>query len=267
MSPLECSWLEVTLASSHGISTNNSQAKYRQTNIVHDRPRLGQPRKTKPREDRYIVTSSRRNRMMPCTSLVERLLHATGTRISVHTARKRLRAAGLHARCPYVGVPLTRRLRVARNNWARVHMQWTKQQWSRMLFTDESRFRLQMADGRVRVWKPKGERFDPPIVVERDTFGGGSVMIWSGISPAGLTRLFTINENLTAVRYRDEVVTSWHRITSITSGTTWDVQFYFFYEEQYYQTFKFYWLNFFFWYILINTLRTAHELCINLICI
>ena len=59
------------------------QARFRQTGSTKDRPHSGRPRKTTPREDRYLVTSSRRNRFMAASKLTEHLRHATGTRISV----------------------------------------------------------------------------------------------------------------------------------------------------------------------------------------
>ena len=55
-------------------------------------------------------------------------------------------------------------------------------QWRRVLFTDESRFTLYRADGRHCVYLRCGERFADACVVERDRFGGGSVMVWGGVS-------------------------------------------------------------------------------------
>lgn len=182
------------------------QARFRQTGNVKDRPRSGRPRITTPREDRYVVTSSRRHRFMPARKLVNQLRAATGTRISVYTARNRLRAARLRARRPYVGIPLTARHRAARLNWARQHLGWTRRRWNRIVFTDESKFNLQGADGRIRVWRRKGERLDPANVIQRDRYGGGSVMVWGGISHSGKTELITIRGNLNAVRYCNEVI-------------------------------------------------------------
>ena len=42
-------------------------------------------------------------------------------------------------------------------------------------------------------------------VVERDRFGGGSVMVWGGISHGLKSQLVVIDGNLTAARYRDEI--------------------------------------------------------------
>ena len=66
------------------------QARFRQTGSEKDRPRSGRHQITTSREDKFIVTLSRRNRFMAAPKLVERLKHAPGTRIYVYTARNRL---------------------------------------------------------------------------------------------------------------------------------------------------------------------------------
>ena len=60
---------------------------------------------------------------MPATKLVQRLRHATGTRISVYTVRNRLRTARPRAWQPYKGIPLMQRHRVARLDWVRFFFQ------------------------------------------------------------------------------------------------------------------------------------------------
>ena len=75
-------------------------------------------------------------------------------------------------------------------------------QWRRVLFTDESRFTLYRADGRRRVYRRRGERFADACVVERDRFGGGSVMVWGGIAHGIKSQLIIVAGNMTAVRYR-----------------------------------------------------------------
>ena len=53
----------------------------------------------------------------------------------------------------------------------------------------------------------KNERFAPVCVDEHDRFGGGSVMVWAGISAQGKTDLHVIdNGTLTALRYVDEIL-------------------------------------------------------------
>ena len=128
--------------------------------------------------------------------------------ISPKTVWSRLRKIGLRARRPYVGLPLTQARRLRRMAWLTAHVPrlFPMRQWRRVLFTDESRFTLYRADGRRRVYRRRGERFADACVVERDRFGGGSVMVWGGIAHGIKSQLIIVAGNMTAVRYRDEIL-------------------------------------------------------------
>ena len=53
--------------------------------------------------------------------------------------------------------------------------------WRRVTWSDESRFCLQRVDGRIRVWRRRGERHSQNCIVERDRGRGGSVCVWGAI--------------------------------------------------------------------------------------
>ena len=66
---------------------------------------------------------------------------------------------------------------------------------------------MDFTDRRARVWRMPNERFAPVCVAEHDRFGGGSVMVWAGISAWGKTDLHVIdNGTLTALRYVNEIL-------------------------------------------------------------
>ena len=81
--------------------------RFQQTGNVADRSRSGKPRKTTPKEDRFLTTSSRRNRFLSSRKLGRLLRNATGTSVCDRTVRNRLHTARLKACRPYVGIPLT----------------------------------------------------------------------------------------------------------------------------------------------------------------
>ena len=76
------------------------------------------------------------------------------------------------------------------------------------MFSDESRFCLRKLDGKVgvKVWIRHGERHAYCCIDGVTVFGGGSIMVWGGISITGKTRLVAIDGNLNAARYRDEIL-------------------------------------------------------------
>uniref|UniRef100_A0AAZ3PBB4 Tc1-like transposase DDE domain-containing protein n=1 Tax=Oncorhynchus tshawytscha TaxID=74940 RepID=A0AAZ3PBB4_ONCTS len=128
------------------------------------------------------------------------------TSISAQTFRNRLREAGLRACRPVVRQVLTRHHWQQRRLWAQTHRRWTRQDCQKVLFTDESRFCLTRGDGRIRVYRQRNERYTEACTLERDWFGGGgSVMVWGGVSQHHRTELVVIAGNLNAVRYREDI--------------------------------------------------------------
>ena len=105
-----------------------------------------------------------------------------------------------------VRTTLTQRHRQARRDWCHEHIQLTRRQWSRILFSDKSRFNLHFNDGRTRVYRHQGERFSDATVSEYDRFGGGLVMVWAGVTMTQKTRLSIVEGNLNAQQYVDEIL-------------------------------------------------------------
>ena len=127
--------------------------------------------------------------------------------MSPSTIRNRLRTAGLQARRPYTGPIFTPFHLRQRLEWTRRHVRWNQRRWNYIVFSDESRFTLRFADGRVRVWRRPRERYAQCCVQDVDRFGGGSVMVWGSFCFHGRSRLIVVQGNLTAAHYRYQVLT------------------------------------------------------------
>ena len=175
---------------------------FQQTGGVADRRRPGRPRVTNPRTDRFITLTHLQRRFQTATS------SARQYGISKQTVLRRLRQARkpIRPRRPYVGQVLTARHRAARLQWAQRHFRCGRQQWARVLFSDESRFNLNHHDGRIRVFRRRGERFVGNCLIERDHFGGGSVMVWDGIMGRKKTNLIVVQGNLIAQGYINQIL-------------------------------------------------------------
>ena len=172
---------------------SNLVRRFRQSGSVDDRSRSGRPRVTTVRQDRYIVLQHLRNRFHPASRTASTTIGTHRRPVSATTIRRRLRESGLRNRRPFRGPILTDRIRNRRLAWAEERLCWTFPRWYRILFTDESRFCLSVADGRRRVWRRRGERYARNCIMEFDRFGGQSVMVWGGINGNYRTELVVIN--------------------------------------------------------------------------
>jgi len=71
---------------------------------------------------------------------------------------------------------LTRNHTQARKTLAMNHVNWTREDLTLVLFTDESRFCLDVTD-RGRMWRKYIERFHLQNVAQHNRYGGGSIMV------------------------------------------------------------------------------------------
>ncbi|GFV86042.1 transposable element Tcb2 transposase [Trichonephila clavipes] len=138
------------------------------------------------------MLTTRRHRNMSATLLQQHLHSVTGTTVANQTVRNRIHGVGLYARRPMVCVRLTSRHRRDRREWATEHMNWRRNEWSNVLFSDESRFSVHPDNRRIFIWRDRGSRNNPAFVHESVRFGGGGVLVYGGISIDGRTYLYII---------------------------------------------------------------------------
>ncbi|GFT60497.1 HTH_Tnp_Tc3_2 domain-containing protein [Trichonephila clavipes] len=141
------------------------------------------PSYTTPNEDRYIYLAviTKRNRRSTASDMSRQFLSATGTTVSKQTVYRRSGHIGLYARRPVRCVPLTATYCRLQLTWSREHALCTPQQWSCVMFSDESRFSLQFDSRRTLIWRAPGTRYHQENTIERHRYGGAGWLVWEGI--------------------------------------------------------------------------------------
>ncbi|GFX23219.1 transposable element Tcb1 transposase [Trichonephila clavipes] len=79
-------------------------------------------------------------------------------------------------------------------------------EWNEVAFTDESRICLQYHDGRIRVWRHRGERTLNSCVMHHHTGSASGIMLWAGIRYHSRTPLLRIVGTLNTQPYISEVL-------------------------------------------------------------
>jgi hypothetical protein len=179
---------------------------FQQTSSTNDRQRTrsGRPCITTPGQDWYIRVFHLRNRTVAASTTAAGIPGLR--RFSSNIVRNRHRQHAIRPRRPYFGAVLMPLHRHERVRWCNRLRGWTFRNWRRIWFTDESRVLLQKRDGRIRVYRRQNEPFSSSCAQEVDIFNGGSVMMWAAISNDRKTDIVHVPGNLTAVRYRDEIL-------------------------------------------------------------
>ncbi|GFV49247.1 transposable element Tcb2 transposase [Trichonephila clavipes] len=205
---LEGSQTQAEVAQAIGVSQSVISRiwnRFLETGSAGRSPGQGHRQATMPNEDSYLVLTARRHQNMNATLLQQHLRSAIGTTVSTQTVRNWLHGVGLYARRPMVCVRLTSSHRRDRREWATEHVNWRRNEWSIVLFSDESRFSVHPDNRRIFIWRDRVSRKNPAFVRERVRFGGGGVLVYGGISIEGRTDLYIIRDGpLTARRCRDE---------------------------------------------------------------
>ncbi len=140
------------------------------------------------------------------------------SRIWVNFTRNGLRLGSRHQEPPHTDVSrnlatvvvfllltqplLNHRQRQRRLTWAKEKKNWTVAQWSKVLFSDESKFCISFGNQGPRVWRKGGEAHSPSCMKSSVKFPQ-SVMIWGAMSSAGVGPLCFLKTNVTAPVYQE----------------------------------------------------------------
>ncbi|GFT71639.1 transposable element Tcb1 transposase [Trichonephila clavipes] len=117
----------------------------------------------------------------------------------------KLQQSGLSARRPLLGLPLTQNHRRLSHQWCKERRMWAAE-WNEVVFTDESRIGLQHLDGRIRVWRHRGERMLNSCVMHLQTGPAPGITVWGGIGYHSRTLLLRSAGILNSQRYISEVL-------------------------------------------------------------
>ncbi|GFT12745.1 transposable element Tcb1 transposase [Trichonephila clavipes] len=119
------------------------------------------PQCTTSRENRQIVRKAVTDHSVTSRTIAQHIDSVAHHSVSARTIRRRLHQSGLSARRPLLGLPLTQNHRCLRRQWCNERRMWAAE-WNEVIFTDKSRICLQHHDGRIRVWRHRGERMLRP---------------------------------------------------------------------------------------------------------
>ncbi|GFU15469.1 hypothetical protein TNCV_162751 [Trichonephila clavipes] len=94
----------------------------------------------------------------------------------------------------------------------REHRNWRDNEWGRVHFTKESRFKLSSDSHRILIWRERGSRNHPSNIIERDRYGGRGVLVWGGIILGSRTDLHIFDAgSVNGTRYCNEILVPYVR--------------------------------------------------------
>ncbi|GFY21920.1 transposable element Tcb1 transposase [Trichonephila clavipes] len=152
--------------------------EWKQKGTTDRRGRSHPPQCTTSREDRQIVRVAVTDRSVTSRTIAQHIESVTHHSVPVRTIR--LQQSGLSARRPLLGLTLTQNHRRLRHQWCDERRMWVAE-WNEVVFTDESRICLKHYDGRIQVWRHRGESMLNSCVMHRHNGPAPGIMVWGGI--------------------------------------------------------------------------------------
>src|SRR5262249_47275110 len=152
------------------------------------------------RAKRSLVRMIYNNRRISLTEIASQIT----PKVSICTIRRALHDIGLKSRIARVKPFLSDTHKAKRLKWAKERKDWGNEEWSRVIFTDESSVELGKNSRQIRVWRNPGDEWDTTCIVPSFKSGRTSVMVWSCMIAGKLGPLTVIpRDRRTGVDYRD----------------------------------------------------------------
>ncbi|GFT08640.1 QLQ domain-containing protein [Trichonephila clavipes] len=144
--------------------------------------RTGRPKILGERSRRTLKRVVKQNRKSSLVEISQEFQSSSGTSVSSRTVHRELKNLGFHG-CAAAHKPsITPQNAKHQLQWCRAHRHWTVDMWKTVLWSDESCFTVWQSDGRVWVWRMPSEHFFSDCIGPTVKFGGGSKMVWGGVS-------------------------------------------------------------------------------------
>ena len=169
---------------------------------VKSAPKPGRPRKVSNRLRSKLVREAKANPSVTLTELKQSAAEV-GVEVSQSTVSRVLHSGGLFGRVARKKPLLKQNHKKARLQFARAHINDTPEQWSKVLWSDETKMELFGVNQKKYVWRESGGEWDPDKTVPTVKHGRGSVMLWGCFAAAGTGRLVKIDGIMNGEKYRE----------------------------------------------------------------
>uniref|UniRef100_A0A8C1XSL4 Transposase Tc1-like domain-containing protein n=1 Tax=Cyprinus carpio TaxID=7962 RepID=A0A8C1XSL4_CYPCA len=165
------------------------------------RKKCGRKRCTTDRENRSLMRIVKQNRFKNLSELHKEWTEAW-VKASRTTTHRRVKEFGYSCRISLVKPLLNHRQHQRRRTWAKEKKNWTVAQWSKVLFSDDSKFCISFGNQGPRVWRKGGDAHSPSCLKSSVKFPQ-TVVIWGAMSSAGVGPLCFLKTKVTVPVYQE----------------------------------------------------------------
>jgi len=186
----------------HFSTVSRINKRLKETGSNENKLKSGRPRLITSRDERKVLRLITSNEAPTAIQAKEQLERDENIEVSTETIRRTLRRNGLVARTKIKKPYLKKTHRNRRFTFAKRHLHWTISDWSKVIWSDESKFNIFSSDGKEYCWKKVGEPLRDSHVKPTVKFGGGNIMVWGCFTSLGVGNLCKIDGKMDSELYR-----------------------------------------------------------------
>ena len=162
----------------------------------------GRPRKLTLAMEQSCVLDMIRRKLNTTVEATKNVQEAFEMQVCVETVRCALRRGGLQSQVKQKKPRLLIKNVKARLDFARARLDWTIDDWSGVIFSDESKINQFCFDGISWCWSRDPQELSTHSVIETVKHGGGGIVIWGSMTSHGLGLVYKIEGRLNQHGYR-----------------------------------------------------------------
>lgn len=162
----------------------------------------GRKRITSPTTDRAILIAAKKN-PLATSNMIQKDLNLKC--VSKSTIRRRITETGEFGNYWQSMKPYLREAnRINRLKWAKAHLNWTVEDWKRVIWSDESPFVLRYNRAQ-RVWRRHNDRYNP-LYCRRTIKHDKKIMVWGCFTSHGVGKLYKVKGILEQTQYKQMLI-------------------------------------------------------------
>lgn len=166
---------------------------YNTTGSILSKTRSGRPPLLTHREQTTVIKSIRLNPRMTAHQVSLQIEESFSKTVSDDTVRRAIKKADYHSRVARKKPLISEVNRQKRITFANEYISKPQDFWSKIIFSDESKFCIFGIKGKVLVWRKSGEAFKKENLVGTVKHGGSGVMVWGCMAASGVGNLIFID--------------------------------------------------------------------------
>jgi transposase len=162
----------------------------------------GRPSKLSTRDKQSIIRQISSGKLENAVQATQFINSIIPNPVTPQTVRNALKEGGFYSATKRKVPMLKQTHRQRRLKFAHYHENWTVEDWKRVLWTDETKINHIGSDGKVYVWKQRGEPLSDRTTSPTVKHGGGNnLMVWGSMGWNGVGKLIEVQGKMNAEQY------------------------------------------------------------------